>query len=150
MRLINFLCINVGQPGRNGDGSIFSLCSFGRNLRHNTLNLLDDIPFHSRATPVPYCVIADDAFPLLRNIMKPYSFKSQSISERVFNYRLSRARRVVENAFGIIACLLRVLHKPLEVQPKIAIPIICSICVLHNFLLSRSGKLYTPKRLSII
>ena len=55
--------------------------------------------------------------------------------ERVFNYRLSRARRCVENAFGILAncwgCLLTTL---LQEEPQ-TVEIIVNACItLHNML----------------
>ncbi|CAB4024435.1 Hypothetical predicted protein [Paramuricea clavata] len=46
-----------------------------------------------------YHIIGDDAFPLQKDLMKPLPYKSDDRAKRIYNYRLSRARRVVENAF---------------------------------------------------
>jgi hypothetical protein len=56
-------------------------------------------------------IIGDEVFPLKTYLMKPYSYTQLSFEEKVFNYRLSRDRRVVENAFGILARSFRVWEK---------------------------------------
>ena len=35
--------------------------------------------------------------------MKPFSHCYMTVEERIFKYRLSRGRRIVENGFGILA-----------------------------------------------
>ena len=71
-------------------------------------------------------------------MMKPFSHRVMSDKERVFNYRTSRARRVVENVFGIMAHRWRCLLTTLQVCPQRAISIIVQGCfTLHNYLSKR-------------
>ena len=48
--------------------------------------------------------LGDDAFPMNVQLLKPYPRNLNSLSavEKVFNYRFSRARRTVENSFGLL------------------------------------------------
>jgi hypothetical protein len=63
-------------------------------------------------TPIPYVLVADDAFPLTSYLMKPYAGKlTKGSAKSVFNYRLSRARRIVENAFGLLSSVFRIFYK---------------------------------------
>ena len=80
-----------------------------------------------------YHIICDDAF-LLRNDMNPFPFR-QLLHEHVFNYRLSRARRVAENVFGIVANRFRVLLAKIMLEPEKAVKIVLAICCLHNMLI---------------
>ena len=53
---------------------------------------------------LPFTFIADEAFPLGTHIMRAYAITHRTFgnAERIFNYRLSRARRVIENTFEIM------------------------------------------------
>lgn len=84
-------------------------------------------------------IVADDAFPKKTYIMKPFSFKSQNMNQRIFNYRLSRARRIIENVFGICAARFRILRRPIELHPNRVTKIVMCICALHNFLVTKSS-----------
>jgi len=52
----------------------------------------------------------------------------------IFNYRLSRARRVYEYAFGIMVSRFRVYEKPIQLQLHKVDQLIKAICILHNWL----------------
>lgn len=77
--------------------------------------------------------------------MKPFSSRNQEIDERVFNYRLSRARRTIENSFGILSARFRVLRTNIEIKAVNVNNVVAAACVSHNFLLSRNSReLYAP------
>ncbi|KAJ8930682.1 hypothetical protein NQ314_016496 [Rhamnusium bicolor] len=63
---------------------------------------------------------------------------------RIFNYWLSRARRVVENAFGILASRFRIFHTSINVNPTSIDIIVMTCCALHNFLRRKYSATYTP------
>jgi len=68
--------------------------------------------------PIPYLVVADEAFPLNNYMLRPFPGKQLSRERRIFNYRLSRARRVSENAFGIMASRFRIFRRPIPAAPE--------------------------------
>lgn len=79
--------------------------------------------------------------------MKPYSgVYEKGSKERVFNYRLSRARRVVENMFGIMSSVFRVMRKPILLEPEKVTNISLTSALLHNFLRrsKTSSSKYSP------
>lgn len=131
-----FTVVDIGAFGRESDGGVFSRSAFGRGIDQDRLQ----IPKSGNELPntnitAPFIFVADDAFPLKENIMKPFSRSANlSYEQKVFNYRLSRARRVVENAFGILSSRWRVFRRPMEVLPSNAILVTKAAVVLHNFL----------------
>ena len=70
-------------------------------------------------------------FALTRFLMKPFPLTGLSRAQRIFNYRLSRMRRISENCFGIIANRWRVFRAPILLPPD---TVILVALVLHNFL----------------
>lgn len=78
--------------------------------------------------------VADEAFPLRCNIMRPYPGKHLIEEKRVFNYRLSRAR-IVENAFGIAASRFRILRQEIIAHPSKVEAISKAVVALHKYLI---------------
>ena len=127
--------LNIGSFCRQSDGGIFAKSCFGRALAANTLGLTFERACGSTVPPLPYVFIGDEAFPLQIHMMRPYPGKGLSRQKRIFNYRLSRARRVVENAFGILTQRFRIFQKPIAISVDRVDDIIKAACCLHNFLL---------------
>lgn len=131
-----FITVDVGSYGRNSDGNVFAKSALGKALENKTLQVPEDTPLQENGDPMPYVIVADEAFPLKSYLMRPYSRVNLTGNEenKIFNYRLSRARRVVENAFGILSNRWRVFRTNIQVQPKSVDNIVLAACCLHNML----------------
>lgn len=142
-----FLFVDIGKNGHIHDASVFRESPLAIKLYSQTLNvpLPSSLPGYDRN--LPYVIIADDAFPLKVNLMKPYPGRGLTFEKKIFNYRLSRARRIVENAFGILVNRFRILMNiiPLSVEKVELITYAC--CVLHNYLLKKKASWYIPSEL---
>lgn len=93
---------------------------------------------------MPHVFVGDDAFPLKRYMLKPYPFRSQSRRQRIFSYRLSRARRTVENAFGILSNRFRVFLTTINLHPSKVEKLLLASVVLHNMLTEEHSSEYSP------
>lgn len=149
-----FTFVDVGCQGRISDGGVYRNCFFYRATQENMLGLpparplpVSNNPFYNDqdTEPMPYVFLADDAFPLGEHCLKPYSQSGLTPRKRIFNYRLSRMRRVTENAFGIWANRFRVFTTRMCLDPDKATTITLAALVLHNMLRELSSDSYTPE-----
>ena len=139
-----FIYVNVGTNGRVSDGGAWDRCSLNERLKNNTAGLPANESLPGTNRIVPYVFVGDDAFPLKSYLLKPFPLRSQNEDERVYSYRLSRALRTVENAFGILANRFRVLLAPIHLEPAKVNKVVLACTVLHNFLISENQAAYTP------
>lgn len=142
----NFLYANVGCQGRISDGGVFNNTSFNNCLDDNNMHLPLPRLLPQRSLPIPYVFVGDEAFQLSPNIMKPFSgCHDKGSPKRIFNYRLSRARRVSENAFGIMSFSFRIFKKPMILEPDTATKVTLAAIYLYNYLRkSGSRGVYCP------
>ena len=135
----NFLYVDVGAQGRVGDAGVFNNCKLSHKLQNNELGIPPASILPDSDILCPYMIIGDDAFSMRTYLMKPYHRRGPVKQERIFNYRLSRALRVVENAFGRLANRFRVYRAPMHLSPDAAKAVVLATTVLHNFLASRNA-----------
>ncbi|CAF4948165.1 unnamed protein product [Pieris macdunnoughi] len=132
-----FMYVHTGTNGSVADGAILKCTKFHKKMINNSLNLPCPSPLPGTDEIVPYMFLGDSAFALNKNFMKPFPFKNINRMQRIFKYRLSRAKRVVENAFGILSSRFRVLRRPLVLDLENVDAVVLACCALHNFLRKR-------------
>ncbi|KAG8239271.1 hypothetical protein J437_LFUL019151 [Ladona fulva] len=136
-----FTYVDVGAYGKDNDSNVLKNTNIGKQIYSGNLKVPEAKPLsHSLIDqPVPYVFVADEAFALSKNVMRPFPSKGQTTERRIFNYRLTRARRFVECAFGIMSNKWRILHRPLDVKIELASAVVKTCCILHNFVRERDG-----------
>lgn len=136
-----FTLFDVGAYGSESDGGILSRSNFGQSLYGGTLN----IPGGTARLPgsdkeVSYYFVGDEAFQMSTYMMRPYPGRSLNEQKRIFNYRLSRARRTIENTFGIFAARWRIFRRTIYANPDVANRLVLATMCLHNFLKTKNDE----------
>lgn len=134
-----FLIVDIGSKGRFSDGGILSNSVFLSRVNKKNLNIPADAPLEEGGQPFPFVFVGDEAFPLRTYLMRPYPRVQLDKEKRIFNYRLSLARRIVENAFGILARRWRVYKRPFECKVEVVVDVVKATCVLHNFIMKSNS-----------
>ena len=130
-----FSMVDVGDYGRLSDGSVFASSNLGYAINNNLLDLPPARLLPGINARQPYIFVGDDAFPLKTCLLKPYRRNSIEEREKIFNCRLSRACRIVENAFGIATSRFRVFRRSIVANVDTAVEVIKAVLALHNFLM---------------
>ncbi|XP_055585405.1 uncharacterized protein LOC129738243 [Uranotaenia lowii] len=130
-----FLMVDIGGFGGNSDGGLFSASEFGKRLLQNPPpNYLPN-----SVLEFPFYIVGDAAFPLKRNLMRPYPDMNLPIIKENFNTRPSIARRTIENAFGILVARWRILSKTIDLHPTNTGKITQACVILHNFMIRHTN-----------
>lgn len=138
-----FILVDIGAQGRQSDGGVFSNSLIGKKLCNGTLNIPPPSIICEDGPAVPFVIVGDEAFPLLQNLMRPYPGRNElDLEKKIYNYRHSRARRVSENAFGILVARWRIFSQPITTKLDNTDRIIKACVCLHNFLIKHSKNTY--------
>ncbi|XP_029679979.1 uncharacterized protein LOC115245692, partial [Formica exsecta] len=127
--------VDIGAYGRRSDGGIFRDSIIGHKFNNREMNLPKSEPLTIDGPSLPYVLVGDETFQLTEYLLRPYPGKGGLNQERtIFNYRLSRARRTIENTFGILVSQWRILKRPIICTVEKSMKIVQAIVCLHNWL----------------
>ena len=127
-----FRWFDTGTAGSCSDSQIFNACQLKRKIDDGSTGFPDPEPITQGGRDVPYFILADNVFALETCLMKPYGRRMLTREERIANYRISRGRRVVENAFSILVSRFRVVLTTIQLPPQTVREVSFTCVVLHN------------------
>ncbi|XP_066969032.1 uncharacterized protein [Macrobrachium rosenbergii] len=130
-----FLMADAGIKGRVSDEDVFDENAFGKLVEERSLRLPEPQCSTYTDRKLPFVFVAGEPFTMTENVLKAYARSElDAKKKRIFNRRLSRARGVVEKAFGILTHSFGVFQGPINLAPEKAQVVILACCYLHNFL----------------
>ena len=130
-----FVIIDVGGYGCQHDATTFRFSTLYKALKSKKLTFPEEDELYNSDEILPYFIIGDGAYPLSKNLLKPYIGKNLSKRKQLFNQWLSRARVAVECAFGRLCQKWRIFYKTIQHPPKKTELIVKVSCILHNVII---------------
>ena len=138
-----FLFVDIGSYGRDNDASIFSQSELSIGLENGNFPIPE--PSIVNGFMLPHVLVGDEIFSLKNWLMKPFPGRCLSETQSVYNYRLSRCRRTIENAFGILVARWRIFRRPIRANVDTVDQIVQATVCLHNYLQLTNNAHYVPQ-----
>ncbi|CAL4162053.1 unnamed protein product [Meganyctiphanes norvegica] len=139
-----FVYADVDATGRDEVDEIWKKSALGKILENGNANIPKPAILPNSHCKLPFVLVGNHTFPLKSYLMRPYPSTNKSVTKRVFSYRLLRAQKVVQNAFGILESKFNILNKTFTFVPKKVKDIVMACVSLHNLLCKHDTKQYLP------
>ena len=135
----------LGQYGSNNDSGVLANSQMGQMSEDELLHVppgtkLQKDDLHG----CHYFLLGGEIFLLKKWLMRSFPGKTADEKERIYNYRHSRACRVIENCFDIFSARFRILQKPIRALVENAEKYVLACFALYNYLHLRDNAHYTP------
>jgi hypothetical protein len=133
-----FISTDEGAYGESSDCNILKNSNVNKILEANILNIPASRPLliEDNGTPITFVIVGYEAF-ALSHVLRPYPSRNLDVVRRIYNCRLTRARRLVKCAFGVVCNKWRMMHRAIDVYLDLCDVIIKTCCILHTFLSQR-------------
>ncbi|XP_069611000.1 uncharacterized protein [Ranitomeya imitator] len=133
-----FIAVDIGAFGRGNDSQTFKNSDMGRCVYGKKFNFLLPQPLpNTQGPPMPFVMVGDEAFQMCENLLKPYSSRDLNHTKRIYNYRLTRARRTVECTFGILVSKWCILGTAINLKMETVDEVVKACVVLHNYIMAK-------------
>ncbi|KAF0749182.1 protein ANTAGONIST OF LIKE HETEROCHROMATIN PROTEIN 1-like [Aphis craccivora] len=119
-----FISVDVGSMGRFSDANIFTSSVLAKKMNRQSLQIPPPEFLPVFEQPLPYVFVADEAFPLSENLMRPYPKRSVTFTSTT-NSRMY---------FWYISIPFSRFSKPFEIKVESVDNVVKAACVLHNYL----------------
>ena len=141
----NFTLVDIGQYGSTNDSSVLNNSEMGKAFEDGSMSLPQPEHLPGCGLPqLPFYLVGDEIFALKPWLLRPYPGKNIKEEESIFNYRLSRARRVIENCFGILVARWRIFCRAIQAKVETVQAIVQAAICLHNYLRQTDTASYCP------
>ena len=139
-----FTLFDLGHYGSNNDSGVLAKSEMEELIETQKIGIPQPAK-HSTCDfdPLPYFFVGDEIFPLKTWLMRPYP-GTLDMEQIIFNYRLSRARRTIENAFGILCARWRMFYTPIRAKVENVENFVLACLSLHNYLRLTDNASYCP------
>lgn len=129
--------------GSLNDAGIFGDSELGQHLEEGGIDWPPGKVLPGSDVELPYWIVGDGGFPIKSYLMRPYA-KSQNYGQRekIFNYRLSRARRIIECAFGTLQKKWKIFETRMSFKLQNTETVVLALLALHNFLITEDPNRY--------
>ena len=106
---------DIDGNGSNNDCGILPNSSMGKLLENGELSLPKATELECcKFNPLPYFLLGGEIFPLKSRLIRPYPGRDLTDVEGIYNYHHSRAKRTIENVFGILAARWKIFLTPIS------------------------------------